>query len=88
MISVKETIPNPYDEADFRHPVGCSRQGVIAGKYGGGVFCNLTDGVTVPCNYSFQYEDGDFLIGDSVTVVIQRFDYEKKQVFGKIVAKE
>ena len=87
-ISVKEAIPNPYDEADFRHPVGCSRQGVIAGKYGGGVFCNLTDGVTVPCNYSFQYEDGDFLIGDSVTVVIQRFDYEKKQVFGKIVAKE
>ena len=87
-ISVKETIPNPYDEADFRHPVGCSRQGVIAGKYGGGVFCNLTDGVTVMCNYSFQYEDDDFLIGDSVTVVIQRFDYEKKQVFGKIVAKE
>jgi len=87
-ISVKETIPNPYDEADFRHPVGCSRQGVIAGKYGGGVFCNLTDGVTVLCNYSFQYEDGDFLIGDSVTVVIQRFDYEKKQIFGKIVAKE
>ena len=87
-ISVKEAIPNPYDEADFRHPVGCSRQGVIAGKYGGGVFCNLTDGVTVLCNYSFQYEDGDFLIGDSVTVVIQRFDYEKKQIFGKIVAKE
>lgn len=52
------------------------------------MFCNLTDGVTVLCNYSFQYEDGDFQIGDSVTVVIQRFDYEKKQVFGKIVAKE
>ena len=88
VISVKETIPNPYDGADFRHPEGCSRQAIISGKYGGGVFCNLTDGVTVMCNYSFQYEDIDFLIGDSVTVVIQRFDSEKKQIFGKIVARE
>ena len=87
-ISVKETIPNPYDGAEFRHPLGCSRQALISGKYGGGVFCNLTDGVTVMCNYSFQYEDSDFLIGDSVTVVIQRYDSEKKQIFGKIVARE
>ena len=27
-------------------------------------------------------------IGDSVTVVIQRYDSAKKQIFGKIVAKE
>ena len=87
-ISVKETIPNPYDGAELRHPLGCSRQAIISGKYGGGVFCNLTDGVTVMCNYSFQYEDSDFLIGDSVTVVIQRYDQEKKQIFGKIVARE
>ena len=53
MISVKETIPNPFEGAEFRHPLGCSRQALIAGKYGGGVFCNLTDGVTVMCNYSF-----------------------------------
>ena len=88
VISVKETIPNPFDGAEFRHPLGCSRQGLISGKYGGGVFCNLTDGVTVMCNYSFQYTDSDFLIGDSVTVVIQRYNQEKKQIFGKIVAKE
>lgn len=88
MISVKETIPNPFEGAEFRHPLGCSRQALIAGKYGGGVFCNLTDGVTVMCNYSFQYTDSDFLIGDSVTVVIQRYDNGKKQIYGKIVAKE
>lgn len=87
-ISVKEAIPNPFDGAEYRHPIGCSRQGLISGKYGGGVFVNLTDGLTVMCNYSFHYEDGDFQSGDSVTVVIQRFDYEKKQTFGKIVAKE
>ena len=83
VISVKETIPNPFDGAEFRHPLGCSRQGLISGKYGGGVFCNLTDGVTVMCNYSFQYTDSDFLIGDSVTVVIQRYNQEKKQIFWK-----
>lgn len=88
VISVKEAVPNPYDGAEFRHPLGCSRQALISGKYGGGVFCNLTDGVTVMCNYSFQYEDNDFRIGDSVTVVIQRYDSAKKQIFGKIVAKE
>lgn len=88
VLSVKETIPNPFDGADFRHPEGCSRQAVISGKYAGGVFCNLTDGVTVMCNYSFQYEDAEFQSGDRVTVVIQRYAMEKKQIYGKIVAKE
>ena len=41
-ISVKETVPNPFDEASLRHPVGCRRRATIAGKYAGGVFCNLT----------------------------------------------
>ena len=40
-ISVKETVPNPFDEASLRHPVGCRRRANIAGKYAGGVFCNL-----------------------------------------------
>ena len=32
-ISVKETVPNPFDEASLRHPVGCRRRASIAGKY-------------------------------------------------------
>lgn len=87
VLSAKELKSNPYDGADFRHPLGCSRQAMISSKYAGGVFCNLVDGVTVMCNYSFQFEDGDFDMGDRVTVVIQRYDDEKKQVYGKIVAK-
>ena len=86
-ISVKETVPNPYDGAVFRHPVQSHRQGVIAGKYGGGVFCNLSDGVTVMCNYSFHYDDSAFRAGDRVMLIIQRYDNQKKQVYGKIVAK-
>ena len=72
--SVKETAPNPYDGAEFRHPVQSHRQGVIAGKYGGGVFCNLPDGVTVMCNYSFHYDDASFRSGDRVMLIIQRYD--------------
>lgn len=86
-VSVKETVPNPYDGAEFRHPVQSHRQGVIAGKYGGGVFCNLPDGVTVMCNYSFHYDDASFRSGDRVMLIIQRYDDQKKQVYGKIVAK-
>lgn len=86
-ISVKEVVPNPYDGAEDRHPVQSRRQGVIAGKYGGGVFCNLPDGVTVMCNYSFHYDDAAFRAGDRVIIVIQRYDEEKKQIYGKIVAK-
>ena len=86
-ISVKETIPNPYDGAAFRHPVQSHRQGVIAGKYGGGVFCNLPDGVTVMCSYSFHYDDSAFRSGDRVMLIIQHYDDKKKQIYGKIVAK-
>ena len=86
-ISVKETVPNPYDGAQFRHPEGSHRQGTIAGKYGGGVFVNIYDGVTVMCSYSFHYDDASFRSGDRVIIVIQRYDDEKKQIYGKIVAK-
>ena len=86
-ISVKETAPNPFDGAVFRHPVQSHRQGVIAGKYGGGVFCNLPDGVTVMCNYSFHYDDSAFRTGDRVMLIIQRYDNTRKQIYGKIVAK-
>lgn len=87
VISVKETNPNPFDGAELRHPVGSRRQAEIAGKYAGGVFCNLPDGVVVMCSYSFHYDDAAFAIGDKVIVMIQRYDFGKKQIYGKIVAK-
>lgn len=87
VISVKETNPNPFDGAELRHPVGPRRQAEIAGKYAGGVFCNLPDGVVVMCSYSFHYDDAAFAIGDKVIVLLQRYDFGKKQIYGKIVAK-
>ncbi len=86
-ISVKEAQPNPFDGANVRHPVGSRRQGTIAGKYAGGVFCNLPDGAVVMCSYSSHYEDSEFGVGDVVVVVVQRFDAGKKQIYGKIVSK-
>lgn len=87
VISVKETNPNPFDGAELRHPQGSRRQAEIAGKYAGGVFCNLPDGVVIMCSYSFHYEDAAFAIGDKVIVLIQHYDFGKKQIYGKIVAK-
>ena len=86
-ISVKETESNPYDGAEQRHPIGSRRQAMIAGKYGGGVFCNLPDGTVCMCNYSYQHEDSDFLVGDTVILVVQRYAEEKKQMYGKILSK-
>lgn len=87
IISVKETEPNPFDDAVFRHPEGCRRMATIAGKYGGGVFCNLPDGVVLMCNYSYQHEDSDFMIGDTVILVVQSYNMERKQIYGKILSK-
>lgn len=86
-ISVKETESNPYEGAEQRHPVGSRRQAMIAGKYGGGVFCNMVDGTVCMCNYSYQHDDSDFAVGDTVILVVQRFDEEKKQMYGKILSK-
>jgi len=86
-ISVKATQSNPFDGAEQRHPVGARRQAVIAGKYGGGVFCNLPDGTVCMCNYSYQHEDSDFMVGDTVIVLVQRFENEKRQMYGKIMSK-
>lgn len=87
VISVKETESNPYEGAEQRHPVGARRLAVIAGKYGGGVFCNLPDGTVCMCNYSYQHEDSDFLVGDHVMLIVQRFDPGKQQMYGKILTK-
>lgn len=86
-ISVKETESNPFEGAELRHPVGCRRQAVIAGKYGGGVFCNLPDETVCMCGYSYQHEDADFQVGDTVILVVQRYDTVKRQMYGKILSK-
>lgn len=86
-VSVKETESNPFEGAELRHPVGSRRQAVIAGKYGGGVFCNLPDGTVCMCGYSYQHEDADFPVGDTVILVVQRYDTEKRQMYGKILSK-
>ena len=86
-ISVKETESNPFEGAELRHPVGSRRQARIAGKYGGGVFCNLPDGTVCMCSYSYQHEDADFMVGDTVILVVQRYDTEKRQMYGKILSK-
>lgn len=86
-ISVKETESNPFEGAELRHPVGSRRYAVIAGKYGGGVFCNLPDGTLCMCNYSYQHEDSDFQAGDHVMLVVQRFEQSKQQMYGKILSK-
>ena len=87
IISIKETETNPILGAEQRHPVGSRRLAVISGKYGGGVFCNLPDGVVCMCNYSFQHEDSDFMVGENVMLVVQRYNEEKLQMFGKILSK-
>ena len=86
-ISVKATQSNPFDGAEQRHPAGSRRYATIAGKYGGGVFCNLPDGTVCMCNYSYQHEDSDFMVGDTVIIVVQRFETEKRQMYGKIMSK-
>lgn len=86
-ISIKETEANPFFGAEDRHPVGSRRLAVISGKYGGGVFCNLPDGVVCMCNYSYQHEDADFMVGENVMLVVQRYENEKHQMYGKIMSK-
>lgn len=39
------------------------------------------------CLYSLYQNDEDFDIGDQVIVVITKYDYARKLVYGKIVAK-
>ena len=86
-ISVKEAEPHPFIGADVRHPVGCRRASRITGKYAGGVFCRLDRNLDCMCTYSGNQQDSDFEIGSDAIISIIRFNYEKFQVYGKIVAK-
>lgn len=87
-LSIKEATPHPFDGIETRHPIGCTRIAKIVGKYGGGVFCRLYDGVTdVLCSYDALQQDSNFKIGDSAEIVINKYDTEKKLVYGKILRK-
>mgnify|MGYP000033071155 CR=1 FL=1 len=87
LVSVKEAEPHPFDGADIRHPLRSRRASVISGKYKGGVFCKLEENLDCLCTYSPDQYDEDFHIGDQVIVAISKFNYSKKQIYGKIVAK-
>ncbi len=87
-LSIKEATPHPFDGIETRHPLKATRIANIVGKYKGGVFCRLHDGVTtVLCSYMSMDYDGDYKIGDNVEIVIKKYNYERKIVYGKILRK-
>lgn len=87
-LSIKETMPHPFDGVETRHPVGSTRIATVVGKYGGGIFCRLSDNVTdVLCSYDTMHYDGDFQTGDRVEILIKRLNYEKRLVYGKMLRK-
>lgn len=87
-LSIKETTPHPFDGIETRHPLKATRIATIVGKYGGGVFCRLYDNITdVLCSYESMQYDGDYKVGDTVEVIISRYNFEKKLVYGKILRK-
>ena len=87
-ISIKEMTPHPFDGVETRHPVKSTRVAHIVGKYAGGVYCRLCDGITdVLCSYLSMEYDGDYKIGDKVEIVIRRHNFEKKMIYGKIIRK-
>ncbi len=86
-VSVKEAEPHPFEGVEIRHPLNSRRASTISGKYKGGVFCKLEENLDCLCTYSQYQSDEDFSIGDQVIVVITKYDYPRKLVYGKIVAK-
>ncbi len=86
-VSVKDAKPHPFNGVDVRYPLNCRRASKISGKYKGGVFCKLEEELDCLCTYSPYQCDEDFNIGDQVIVAITQYDYTRKLVYGKIVAK-
>ena len=86
-VSIKEAAPNPFEGAAVRHPLGCRRQAVISGKYGGGVFCTMPDGTTCLCLYTAQHTDREFRKGDTVILAVVKYDYERSLIYGRILSK-
>jgi hypothetical protein len=44
---------------------------------------NLPGGTVCMCHDSYQHTDAEFMISDTVILVVQSFDMEKKQIYGK-----
>lgn len=87
-LTLKGATAHPFDGIETRHPLGSTRVAKIVGKYAGGVFCRLYDGVTtILCSYLSMQYDGDFREGDIVEVIINRYNTENKQIYGKILRK-
>lgn len=86
-VSVKEINPNPFDGAEHRHPIGSRRQGVISGKYKGGIFCTLSDKIVCLCLYSNGHFDTEFYTSDRVLIQITQYDYARQLIYGRIVTK-
>jgi ribosomal protein S1 len=87
-LSIKATTRHPFDGIEVRHPIGCTRAAKIIGKYNGGVFCRLFDGMTdILCTYNALNYDGDFHSGDKVEILIQKYNTEKRLAYGKILRK-
>ena len=59
----------------------------ITGKYGGGVFCTLSDETVCLCLYSTRHSDLDFHVGDTVILAIKQFDYDRCLIYGRILSK-
>ena len=87
-LTLKGATAHPFDGIEIRHPLGSTRLAKLVGKYAGGVFCRLYDGVTtILCSYLSMQYDGDFHEGDIVEVIINKYNYDTKQVYGKILRK-
>ena len=64
-----------------------SIMGCRAGKYGGGVFCRIEDNLDCLCTYLPDQNALDFHIGDKVIIVIRKYNYEKKLIYGRILSR-
>ena len=85
-LSVKEVNPHPFNGIELRHPLHCRRLSRIMGKYAGGVFCEIEKGFSCMCLYSPGQKDNDFDLGDECIIVVTRYDYDNKLVYGRIVS--
>lgn len=86
-ISIKRAQPHPFDGAELRHPIESRRASVIMGKFAGGVYCKLEEELDCLCGYSAEQCDADFHIGDKVIIVITKYSYERRLIYGKILAR-
>ena len=47
-----------------------------------GMYC-----VSCSARLGYQHEDADFMVGEHVMLMVQRYDQEKLQMYGKIMSK-